>query len=177
MIVFGLEAGRRAAELARELDLPAAPDAAFAAEEQRRLDRWFAAHPHPVTVTRAQEELQQIMQEHVFLVRSEAGLLKAQDAIRGLREEMLPRVHVSGSRRYNLDWARAVDLECTLESAVVVVQAALARKESRGFHWRQEHPGAVDRLPRHTVAHYRDRRPQVGMAPVIMSRRVPGGEA
>jgi succinate dehydrogenase/fumarate reductase flavoprotein subunit len=156
MVVFGLEAGHKAAELARVLAAPPTPDRQLVAKEQSRLERFFEPKPSPASVVEVRKWLQQIMQRDVFLVRNEESLTCARQEIKALREQALPQVQVHGGRRFNLEWVRAIELESTLGVAAVVVEAALARDESRGFHFRADHPKAVDPLPRHTVIRWQD---------------------
>lgn len=173
MIVFGLEAGRHAAELARASALPAPHDPAIETEEQRRLDQLLEPKTNGLSVHAVQKQLYDIMQQNVFLVRTEEGLLQAREAIRSVRDELLPRVQVVGTKRFNLDWGRAIELGFTLGAAATVVESALARQESRGFHWREDYPKAVDALPRHVVAYWRDGKVDTSMFPVNMCRRRP----
>jgi succinate dehydrogenase/fumarate reductase flavoprotein subunit len=173
MIVFGLETGRHAAELARATATPAMHDPAIENQEQKRLYQFLEAKTNGLTVHAVQKQLHEIMQRDVFLVRTEEGLTRAREAIRSVRDELLPRVQVAGSKRFNLDWGRAIELGYTLDVSAAVVESALARRESRGFHWRDDYPKAAEALPRHTVAYWRDGGVDVSMFPVNMCRRLP----
>jgi succinate dehydrogenase/fumarate reductase flavoprotein subunit len=173
MIVFGMEAGRQAAKLARTTPRPAMHDPAIETLEQNRLYRFLEPKLNALTVHAVHKQLQDIMQKHAFLVRTQEGLLEARQAIRSLTNDALPKVHVAGGKRFNLDWARAIELGYTLDASAVVVESALARRESRGFHGRADYPNQAELLPRHTVACWRDGEVKISMFAVNMCRRVP----
>jgi len=173
MITFGLEAGREAARLARSTPAPARHDPSVEAEEQKRLGALLEAKANALTVHQVRSQLHDVMQEHAFLVRTEQGLLQARAAIRKLREALATRVQVKGGKRFNLDWARAIELGYTLEASEVVVESARTRRESRGFHGREDYPQKVDALPRHTVANRGEGEIEVAMFPVNMCRCTP----
>jgi L-aspartate oxidase len=78
--------------------------------------------------------LRAIMWRHVGVVRNEAGLHEALTSIDALTP------HLSGAVGRNL-----------LTVARLVTEAALARTESRGGHYRRDHPDVDPRWQRHTV--------------------------
>jgi succinate dehydrogenase / fumarate reductase flavoprotein subunit len=58
------------------------------------------------------------------------------------------------SRVYNLDLVEALELSHMLDVADVLVEAALARLESRGGHYRDDHPDRDDQnFLKHTMAY------------------------
>lgn len=78
--------------------------------------------------------------------RTEERLARAQTELERLEREELPHVAVPcGSLRYNYDWICALQAENLLTCTLAGVRAARARKESRGFHLRQDYP-AVDNV-------------------------------
>ena len=50
------------------------------------------------------------------------------------------RVKVDGNRDYNPGWHTALDLENLLTVSEAITRSALARKESRGGHFREDYP-------------------------------------
>jgi succinate dehydrogenase / fumarate reductase flavoprotein subunit len=93
-------------------------------------------------------ELQELMQEHVGIVRTEEGLAQALDGIRSLRQRT-GRVSVSPRRDYNPAWHAALDLDSLLTVGEAVTRGALDRTESRGGHYRDDHPRKDDAQSRH----------------------------
>ncbi|MEU8389322.1 fumarate reductase/succinate dehydrogenase flavoprotein subunit [Micromonospora sp. NPDC048842] len=92
------------------------------------------------TVDSFHRELGQIMWEHCGMERSEAGLRKAIDEIRALREQFWQRVKVSGSgEELNQSLEKAGRVADFFELAELMCIDALHREESCGGHFRAEH--------------------------------------
>jgi succinate dehydrogenase / fumarate reductase flavoprotein subunit len=138
LLVFGLRAGRYAAEHARAAgDLPAVDPSQVAAAEREALapfDRDAGENPYAV-----QQDLQECMQELVGIIRTEDELKRALERIAVLKERAA-RVSVEGHRQYNPGWHLALDLRSLLTVAECVTLAALERRESRGGHTRDDYP-------------------------------------
>ena len=80
------------------------------------------------------------MQNLVGIIRTESELKQAQTEIASLKER-LTKVTVEGHRQYNPGWNLALDLQSLLTVAEATTMGALERKESRGGHTREDHPG------------------------------------
>ncbi|SCF28035.1 succinate dehydrogenase subunit A [Micromonospora viridifaciens] len=92
------------------------------------------------TVDSFHRELGQIMWEHCGMERSEAGLRKAIDEIRALREEFWQRVRVPGDGEgLNQSLEKAGRVADFFELAELMCIDALHREESCGGHFRAEH--------------------------------------
>ncbi|MEU9506164.1 fumarate reductase/succinate dehydrogenase flavoprotein subunit [Micromonospora sp. NPDC048170] len=92
------------------------------------------------TVDSFHRELGQIMWEHCGMERSEAGLRKAIDEIRALREQFWQRVKVPGSGDgLNQSLEKAGRVADFFELAELMCIDALHREESCGGHFRAEH--------------------------------------
>ncbi|WP_433349194.1 fumarate reductase/succinate dehydrogenase flavoprotein subunit [Micromonospora sp. CA-111912] len=92
------------------------------------------------TVDSFHRELGQIMWEHCGMERSEAGLRKAIDEIRALREEFWQRVRVPGDGEgLNQSLEKAGRVADFFELAELMCVDALHREESCGGHFRAEH--------------------------------------
>ncbi|MFG2046888.1 fumarate reductase/succinate dehydrogenase flavoprotein subunit [Micromonospora sp. NPDC048935] len=92
------------------------------------------------TVDSFHRELGQIMWEHCGMERSEAGLRKAIDEIRDLREQFWQRVKVSGTgEELNQSLEKAGRVADFFELAELMCIDALHREESCGGHFRAEH--------------------------------------
>ncbi|KOX10488.1 fumarate reductase/succinate dehydrogenase flavoprotein subunit [Micromonospora profundi] len=92
------------------------------------------------TVDSFHRELGQIMWEHCGMERSEAGLRKAIDEIRALREQFWQRVKVSGTgEEFNQSLEKAGRVADFFELAELMCIDALHREESCGGHFRAEH--------------------------------------
>ncbi len=138
LLVFGLRAGRYAAEHAR--GLPAMPRIdpgqveATTREALAPFERADGESPYTL-----QHELQDCMQELVGIIRTEGELKSALERI-GTLQERAGRARVEGHRQYNPGWHLALDLASMLVVSECVTLAALERKESRGAHTRDDYP-------------------------------------
>ncbi|MFI6271126.1 fumarate reductase/succinate dehydrogenase flavoprotein subunit [Micromonospora zamorensis] len=116
---------------------PAAVEARTDVED--RVQRLLAVNGDR-TVDSFHRELGQIMWEHCGMERSEAGLRKAIDEIRGLREQFWQRVKVSGTgEELNQSLEKAGRVADFFELAELMCIDALHREESCGGHFRAEH--------------------------------------
>ena len=137
LLVFGKRAGEYAARFAKENALGAVSSQAIESAEKCALqpfERKSSENPYAV-----QHTLQDVMQDLVGIVRTEAEMLQALERIRELKAKS-ERVSVDGNREYNAGWHTALDLSNLLTVAEVITRAALERKESRGAHFRDDFP-------------------------------------
>lgn len=86
-----------------------------------------------------QYELQDLMQDKVGIVRNEADMQAALEALETLKARAA-KVGVHGNREYNPGWHTALDLPNLLVCSEAVTRCALERKESRGGHFREDFP-------------------------------------
>src|SRR5881409_2939359 len=89
-----------------------------------------------------QRELRDVMWEEVGLVRDARGLAAALDAIDSVAER-LEGVGVPGGPALNLAWQDRLNLENQAVAARLIARSALARRESRGAHFRRDFPVAA----------------------------------
>jgi succinate dehydrogenase / fumarate reductase flavoprotein subunit len=80
-----------------------------------------------------------MMQDLVGIVRREEEMQRALEGLAALRERA-SRVKVTGNRDYNPGWHTALDLHSLLTVSEAITRAGLARKESRGGHFRDDYP-------------------------------------
>ncbi|MBC6404602.1 MAG: FAD-binding protein [Rhodospirillales bacterium] len=98
----------------------------------------------PAPVQPLRERLQDVMWEHVGVMRTRAGLLQG---LRGL-SEIAAELHEigvpGGSLAFNLTWHDWLNLENLLTVSEAIAKAALARENSRGAHFREDFPEQGD---------------------------------
>ncbi|WP_409489654.1 succinate dehydrogenase flavoprotein subunit [Amycolatopsis sp. cmx-11-12] len=150
--VFGRRAGIAAAEYAlahEHIELPENPTRVV--EEQLSL---LLSEHGDERVADIRTELQKTMDSHASVYRTEDTLKQALTDVQSLKERY-ERITVSDKgKRYNTDVLEAVELGFLLELAEVLVVGALARKESRGGHAREDYPNRDDtNFMRHTMAY------------------------
>jgi succinate dehydrogenase / fumarate reductase flavoprotein subunit len=138
IVVFGRRGGKHMAEFADGSDppeLPEGPEGFSRDMLDGLMNRGEGANAADI-----RSELQESMFDLAFVVRSETGLKKMQQILGGLRERY-ERVFVQDTgRTYNTELMEAVELGFLLDCAEATVAAALARDETRGAHYREDHP-------------------------------------
>jgi succinate dehydrogenase / fumarate reductase flavoprotein subunit len=150
--VFGRRSGVAAAEYAHANDyvpLPDNPEERVVAQIARLRD---SDGSERVSVIRT--ELQECMDANVMVFRTEQTIKTAVEKIGELRDRYL-RVSIQDKGlRFNTDLLEAVELGNLLDLAEVMAVSALARKESRGGHYREDFPTRDDvNFMRHTMAY------------------------
>ncbi len=120
------------------------------------------------------DELRETMFENVGLFRDEKAMKKGLDKVRELRKRY-PKIGIKHrGPRYNLDWARNLELEGMILVAEAIVAGAIARKESRGSHFRTDYKERNDQdFLKHTIAHLGDDGPRLEYRPVTITKWQP----
>src|SRR5438270_1807730 len=139
LLVFGQRAGKFAARFAKEHGDGQANPGEIEEAERRALEpfaRRGAGTEGPYAV---QHELQEMMQDLVGIVRTEAEMVRALEGLRALGDRARG-VRVDGNREYNPGWHTALDLPNLLVVSEAVTRSALERRESRGAHFREDFP-------------------------------------
>ncbi|MFF0220748.1 succinate dehydrogenase flavoprotein subunit [Streptomyces sp. NPDC004629] len=150
--VFGRRAGIAAAEYSQRADfveLPENPESVVI-EQIERL-RTSTGTERVATLRR---ELQETMDANVMVFRTEQTIKTAVEKIAELRERYKNVAIQDKGKRFNTDLLEAVELGNLLDLAEVMAVSALARKESRGGHYREDYPNRDDvNFMRHTMAY------------------------
>ncbi|MER7489761.1 succinate dehydrogenase flavoprotein subunit [Streptomyces sp. NPDC126497] len=150
--VFGKRAGIAAAEYSQKADfveLPENPES-LVVEQIERL-RSSTGNERVATLRR---ELQETMDANVMVFRTEQTIKTAVEKIAELRERYKNVAIQDKGKRFNTDLLEAVELGNLLDLAEVMAVSALARKESRGGHYREDYPNRDDvNFMRHTMAY------------------------
>ncbi|MEV5511355.1 succinate dehydrogenase flavoprotein subunit [Streptomyces flaveolus] len=150
--VFGKRAGIAAAEYAQKADfveLPENPES-LVVEQIERL-RTSTGNER---VAELRRELQETMDANVMVFRTEQTIKTAVEKIAELRARYKNVAIQDKGKRFNTDLLEAVELGNLLDLAEVMAVSALARKESRGGHYREDYPNRDDvNFMRHTMAY------------------------
>ena len=139
-VAFGLHAGASAA--AGCADARRASQEALAQLAQPLLAELGTTHRAPAKDAPAAliAELQDVMQDQVGPFRTEAGLRKGLERLADLRQRMGPQL-AGAPGIQEPERIDALDLRNMLLVAETIARCALARKESRGAHQREDFPG------------------------------------
>ncbi|MFB8248184.1 succinate dehydrogenase flavoprotein subunit [Streptomyces sp. NPDC055952] len=150
--VFGKRAGIAAAEYAQKADFVELPEnpAELVLEQVERLRNSTGAE----RVAELRRELQETMDANVMVFRTEQTIKTAVEKIAELRERYRNVAIQDKGKRFNTDLLEAIELGNLLDLAEVMAVSALARKESRGGHYREDYPNRDDvNFMRHTMAY------------------------
>ncbi|MFM7719511.1 MAG: succinate dehydrogenase flavoprotein subunit [Actinomycetota bacterium] len=138
IVVFGRRGGAHMAAFAADAPLPAL--AKGVEEPVARHLASLTGRPDGANAADIRTELQDTMFDLAFVVRSETSLRKMGEILAGLRERY-ERVYVQDTaKRFNTELMEAVELGYLLDCADALVASALVRDESRGGHYREDHP-------------------------------------
>lgn len=150
--VFGRRSGIAAAEYSAKNDFVALPEnpAKLVEEQVERLRNSTGTE----RVAALRTELQECMDANVMVFRTEQTIKTAVDKIAELRARYLNVSIQDKGKRFNTDLLEAIELGNLLDLAEVMAASALARKESRGGHYREDYPNRDDvNFMRHTMAY------------------------
>ena len=102
------------------------------------------------------EALYDCMWDDVGVLRTRVGLERAAVRLRELAQQLEQICVATGSRAFNLTWHDWLNLSNLIAVSQVITQAALAREDSRGAHFREDFPETGD-LPTSTYTVVRER--------------------
>ena len=163
--VFGVRAAQQACEYADKAAQASMDYEEMVLSEHRRVRDWKAAKPNGLRPIVLKEELQGVMDRYVGLERDQAGLQQALAAVRTLRGERVPALAVAAGRRFCYEVQEAYEVRGMLDLAELVILSALERKETRGHHYRTDHPDRAG-VPMHTSIRFANRDHTLGQIPV-----------
>jgi succinate dehydrogenase / fumarate reductase flavoprotein subunit len=172
-ITFGRRSGRAAAEWALTHTTVEVPESVERDAERRLAELLSRAEGERPWKLR--EELGQSMLENFGVFRREEGMAEQIEIIEGLRERY-PNVFVEDKGDvFNSDLTQAIELGNMLDTALTMVTAGLARRESRGAHARPyDFPTRDDEhFLHHSIARWRDGAVELSTSPVRMTRWEP----
>ena len=170
--VFGAVAGDAMAAWVKQEGLrdpdPAAIDAALARCEPKLVKSHGSLEP-------IRERLLGLMWDKVGIIRDAAGLRSALSELSAIEKELANTGIADANRAFNLTWHDWLNLKSLVATSQVIAQAALAREDSRGAHFREDFPdpGALERSA-YTSARLEGGRLAIGMKPVAFTRVKPG---
>ena len=171
--VFGGIAGDRMAEWVRAEGRWQAADEAAIVASVRAHEAPFANPRGSIEPIR--EALFDCMWEDVGILRTAAGLERALATLDTLDAQLAGTGVADGDRAFNLSWHDWLNLKSLIAVSRVIATSALAREDSRGAHFREDHPQTGD-LPSSTYIVVRQAGAglEICREPVAFTRVAPG---
>jgi len=139
MLVQGRDAGRNAADYATKTVASKPSTDTFAHYEGGILAPLERKKGQSPTTLRCR--VQEASHRHLGPIRTEKELRAFIALLEGVKNNELPGLAVTGrTRAYNKEWLDALELPHIVHLLLAAAMSALARTESRGVHFRQDHP-------------------------------------
>ena len=114
--------------------------------------------------------LHTVMWDDVGILRSAEGLARAEVVLKSLAVDVAAAGVSNIDRRYNLTWTDRLNLENMILVSQAILKAAQTRLDSRGAHYRTDHPQTSDLSTScYTVVRQKDDQIVASEAPVIFN--------
>jgi fumarate reductase flavoprotein subunit len=171
--VFGGLAGDAMAETTKTSGAFPDPDPAVIDAARERAFGVFGKKPGDLNALH--KKLLDVMWNDAGIIRSTESLARASAALDDLARQVASCGVDGADRRYNLTWMDRLNLENLVLVSRAITTAAQARRDSRGAHFRTEHPTSSGlETSAYTLVRMQDGALQVGTEPVMFSRVRPG---
>jgi succinate dehydrogenase / fumarate reductase flavoprotein subunit len=173
-ITFGRRAGRAAAEWALShttIDVPRSAEQEAESELRDLLDVSVGERPWQI-----RNDLGTSMLENFGVFRREDQMVRQEEIIAELRERYERGVVIEDKGEvFNSDLTQAIELGNMLDLAACMLQAGIARKESRGAHARPyDYPSRDDEnFMKHSISHWIDGEPHLSWREVRVTKYLP----
>ncbi|MEA2372062.1 MAG: succinate dehydrogenase / fumarate reductase, flavoprotein subunit [Solirubrobacteraceae bacterium] len=173
-LIFGRRSGEHAAARAQGIQMPDVSDARC--NDDQSMIETIIARPHRGRrISEIRDELGTTMNSEVAVYRDAAGLGRALEVVRRLKEEAEQCYVDDRGSIFNQDVLGAIELGYMIDCAETIVVGAIERKESRGAQFRTDFPKRDDEnwLKHIVIAPDAAGEPGVSYSPVTITRWQP----
>jgi fumarate reductase flavoprotein subunit len=171
--VFGGIAGDSMGRWVRENKAFRTPDEAAMRDAMADAEAPFAQKGKQLEAIR--ESLFECMWKDVGIIRDEAGLSNARESLEKMQSQLMATGVVDGDRAFNAQWHDWLNLRNLIAVSRVITEAALARENSRGAHFREDFPSAGNlESSTYTTATLMGQAVHIARQPVQFGRVRPG---
>jgi fumarate reductase flavoprotein subunit len=174
--VFGAVAGDTMAEwVGKEGSFAEVDSSAVDAAVSMCETPFGSRHQKPGSLEPLRERLYDVMWNKVGIIRDNAGLQSALAELKALEHELQETGIADANRAFNLTWHDWLNLKSLAQVSRVIAEAALARTDSRGAHYREDFPGSGPlEQSAYTSVRLKDGAAEISMKPVAFTRVRPG---
>jgi succinate dehydrogenase / fumarate reductase flavoprotein subunit len=175
-VVFGKIAGREASNFVRGLEGKDGSEKFLLDEalaEKKKIDGWMDRTSGKMA-HHLLNDLKVVMSDKVGIFRTKKQLQEALDEIREIREDY-GRAFISGQcLRYSQAIVNLVEFGYMVDLTEAITLGALLREETRGSHYRLDHPKRDDQnWLKHTLVSLKDGQPEVTYRDVQITKYQP----
>ena len=141
-LLFGREVGKTMVQDVDGIELKKATQSD--ADAMTKEFDWIMNNNGTERVSHLRHELQQSMTDNAGVFRTEETLAKQLNVMKELREKYKHIRIEDKSKIFNTELQEAIEFGHMLDYCTFIAQSALARKESRGAHYREDYPTRDD---------------------------------
>ena len=175
-VVFGKIAGREASNFVKGLERKDGSEKTLldeALSEKEKIDTWMDRTSGKMA-HHLLNDLKIVMSEKVGIFRTQKQLQEGLDKIRAIREDYR-RAFISGQcLRYSQAVVNLVEFGYMLDLTEAITLGALLREETRGSHYRLDHPKRDDaNWLKHTLVSLKEGEPKVAYRDVQITKYQP----
>ena len=171
--VFGERTGRSALEYAKSAEFSELNESHQKARVLNQLEDIFQRDGSE-SYNDIRNEMKEVMMAKCGVFRDEENLKSCVAAIQALKERYKKGKVTDKGQLFNTEVYEIIELGNMLEMAEIISTAALARKESRGGHYRTDFPKRDDQdFLKHTFVHPREGALDLKYKPVVITRYQP----
>ncbi|MEN8147777.1 MAG: FAD-dependent oxidoreductase [Campylobacterota bacterium] len=154
-MLFGRYVGKAMVKDVDGIELKVATEAD--ADRMNAEIEWVLTNNGTETVPGLRDELQQSMTDNAGVFRSEKTMTAQVKIVKKLRERFKNIRIEDKSKIFNTELQEAIEFGHMLDYSLFIVESGLARKESRGAHYREDYTERDDKnFLKHTMAYMDD---------------------
>lgn len=169
IVVFGRACGNQIIKQLKQQPYHAPLDRGCWQAGVERVEHWLgrAGHHDGVRVAELRARMQAVMQDHFSVYRTAAVMEEGVQLLESLAAELPKAVLADDCRIFNTELVEALELENLMALARITAAGALARRESRGAHARDDYPERDDVMwLKHTLGAIHDDKVVLDYKPV-----------
>lgn len=170
--LFGKRAAEYALEFLKRAEFQPFPEEVLESAKGRISRIRGASGPESAPVLR--HELQETMTQKCGIFRDETKLKECLSKVRELQDRF-DRIGIGDrSLAFNTEVIEALETQNLIEFSEIIIYGAIARKESRGAHWRVDYPRRDDQnWLKHTMAFKKDGKIELRYKDVVITKFPP----